>query len=116
AAPVAEAGVVRFFVGPVVGHRYLLNVQKLTLSAMMNCGINPAVGSREMLKLRGWEMEDKDVIIARAIGRARHQTGHSKSLQSEPAVHLQQAPVQAALAHRGCLQQVERLYAHRNPL
>ena len=33
----------------------------------------------------------------------------SKSLQSETAVHLQQAPVQAALAYRGCLQQVERL-------
>src|SRR5262249_46177687 len=52
--------------------------------------------------------------IARAIRRCHRQrrractsmaslfgsSGHSKSLQSDTAVHLQQAPVRAALAHR----------------
>ena len=32
------------------------------------------------------------------------------------AVHLQQAPLQAALAYRGGVQQIEGLQAHRNPL
>jgi hypothetical protein len=37
-------------------------------------------------------------------------------MRQEAAVQLQQAPVQTALAHRGCFQQVEGLQAHRNTL
>jgi len=37
-------------------------------------------------------------------------------LQQEAAVQLQQASLQAALAHRERFQQVEGLQAHRNPL
>ena len=46
----------------------------------------------------------------------RNQAGHSKSLQQETTVQLQQASLQAALAHRERVQQVEGLQAHRNPL
>jgi hypothetical protein len=38
-ALVGVAGVVGFFSGPVVRHRYLLKVQKLTSSVMMKCGM-----------------------------------------------------------------------------
>src|SRR5262245_42780109 len=48
--------------------------------------------------------------------RARNQAGHSKSLQQETTVQLQQAYLQAALAHRERVQQIEGLQAHRNPL
>src|SRR5262249_3850849 len=53
---------------------------------------------------------------ARRPARARNQAGHSKSLQQEATVQLQQAYLQAALAHRERVQQVEGLQAHRNPL
>src|SRR5713101_6103014 len=53
---------------------------------------------------------------ARGAGRARNQAGHSKPLQQETTVQLQQASLQAALAHRKCLQQAEGLQARRNPL
>src|SRR6516164_3152829 len=46
----------------------------------------------------------------------RNQAGYSKSLQQEATVQLQQAYLQAALAHRERVQQVEGLQAHRNPL
>src|SRR6516162_4870224 len=46
----------------------------------------------------------------------RNQAGYSKSLQQEATVQLQQASLQVALAHRECIQQVEGLQAHRNPL
>jgi hypothetical protein len=55
--------------------------------------------------------------VASAAGR-RHAT---KTLTTiclpvrKTAVHLEQAPLQAALAHRGFVQQVEGLQAHRNP-
>jgi hypothetical protein len=39
-----------------------------------------------------------------------------KPQQPEATDQLQQASLQAALAHRECLQQVEGLQAHRNPL
>jgi hypothetical protein len=44
---VGVAGVVGFFVGAVVGHQYLLNVQELILSVVMKRGTDPAVGSGE---------------------------------------------------------------------
>src|SRR5262245_60646193 len=47
--------------------------------------------------------------------RARNQAGHSKSLQQKTTVQLQQAYLQAALAHRERVQQIEGLQAHRNP-
>jgi hypothetical protein len=46
----------------------------------------------------------------------RNQAGHSKSLKQETTVQLQQAHLQAALAHRERVQQVEGLQAHRNPV
>src|SRR5262245_38390993 len=48
--------------------------------------------------------------------RARNQAGHSKSPQQKTTVQLQQAYLQAALAHRERVQQIEGLQAHRNPL
>src|SRR5262245_18323530 len=57
-----------------------------------------------------------DRRAARRPARARNQAGHSKSLQQETTVQLQQAHLQAALAHRERVQQVEGLQAHRNPL
>jgi hypothetical protein len=45
-----------------------------------------------------------------------YQAGHSKSLQQEATFQFQQAYLQAALAHRERVQQVEGLQAHRNPL
>ena len=46
----------------------------------------------------------------------REEAGHSKSLQQDATVQLQQASLQAALAHRERVQQVEGLQAHRNPI
>ena len=48
--------------------------------------------------------------------RARNQAGHSQPQQQEAAVQLQQAPLQAALAYRERVQQVEGLQAHRHPI
>jgi len=42
--------------------------------------------------------------------------GHSKSLQQETTIQLQQAYSQAALAHRERVQQIEGLQSHRNLL
>jgi hypothetical protein len=47
---------------------------------------------------------------------ARNQAGHSQPQQQETTIPLQQAPLQAALAHRKCLQQIKGLPAHRNAL
>jgi hypothetical protein len=46
----------------------------------------------------------------------RNQAGYSQPQQQGATVPLQQAPLQASLAHRERLQQVEGLQAHRNPL
>src|ERR1700737_1286043 len=54
--------------------------------------------------------------MARRTARAWNQAGHSQPQQPKAAVPLQQAPLQVALAHRKCLQQVEGLPAHRNAL
>jgi hypothetical protein len=40
----------------------------------------------------------------------------SQPLQQEAALQLQEASLQAALAHRECLQQVEGLQAHRHTI
>jgi transposase len=47
---------------------------------------------------------------------AWNQAGHPQSQQPETAVQLQQAALQATLAHRERFQQVEGLQAHRNAL
>jgi hypothetical protein len=47
---------------------------------------------------------------------AGNQAGHSQSLQPETTVQLQQASLQAALAHRERIQQAEGLQAHRDTL
>jgi hypothetical protein len=45
-----------------------------------------------------------------------YQASHSQSQQQETTVQLQQASLQASLADRKCLQQVEGLQAHRKAL
>src|ERR1700682_3633833 len=54
--------------------------------------------------------------MAERTPRPRNQAGHSQPQQQEATVLLQQTPLQASLAHRKCIQQVEGLQAYRNAL
>jgi hypothetical protein len=65
---------------------------------------------------RAWCPEGPTVRKEVDLLTSAEQPSHSKSLQQETTVQLQQASLQVALAHRECVQQVEGFQAHRNPL
>jgi transposase len=50
------------------------------------------------------------------LDRRGTKTRHSQPLQQKAAIPVQQTPLQVALAHRGGVQQIERLPPHRNAL
>jgi hypothetical protein len=61
-----------------------------------------------------------DKVYDSAGARRTHERGtkpvSSQPQQQEATVPLQQAPLQASLAHRECIQQVEGFQAHRNAM
>ncbi len=63
-----------------------------------------------------WRQGLRQRRTARGIGSARNQADHSKPQQQEATVPLQQAPLQASLAHRSCIQQAQGLPPYRNAL